>query len=71
MLMRHYGAVSLKASTVKEIVSEISEVYGVKIIIDGEDDGATYNFSFQKSSSVGDILDMLEFVCEDMKFSVE
>lgn len=71
MLMRHYGAVSLKAATVREIVSEISEMYGVKIIIDGEDDGTTYNFSFQKDSNVGDILDMLEFVCEDMKFTIE
>lgn len=71
MLMRHYGAVSLKAATVREIVSEISEMYGVKIIIDGEDDGTTYNFSFQKDSNVGDILDMLEFVCEDIKFTIE
>ena len=71
MLMRHYGAVSLKAATVREIVSEISEMYGVKIIIDGEDDGTTYNFSFQKDSNVGDILDMLEFVCEGVEFSIE
>lgn len=71
MLMRHYGAVSLKAATVREIVSEISEMYGVKVIIDGEDDGTTYNFSFQKDSNVGDILDMLEFVCEDIKFTIE
>lgn len=71
MLMRHYGAVSLKAATVREIVSEISEMYGVKIIIDGEYDGTTYNFSFQKDSNVGDILDMLEFVCEDIKFTIE
>ena len=71
MLMRHYGAVSLKAATIREIVSEISEMYGVKIVTDGEDKGATYNFSFQKDSNVGDILDMLEFVCKDMKFSIE
>lgn len=71
MLMRHYGAVSLKGATIKEIVSEISEMYGVGISIGGEDDGTTYNFSFQKDSNVGDILDMLEFVCEGVEFSIE
>ncbi len=71
MLMRHYGAVSLHDSTVKEIVAEISQVYGVRIGVEGEDEGATYNFSFQKDSDIGDILDMLEFVCKDLKFSLE
>ena len=71
MLMRHYGAVSLKGATIKEIVAEISEMYGVGISIGGEDDGTTYNFSFQKDSNVGDILDMLEFVCEGVEFSIE
>ena len=71
MLMRHYGAVSLKGATIKEIVAEISEMYGVGISIGGEDDGTTYNFSFQKDSNVGGILDMLEFVCEGVGFSIE
>lgn len=71
MLMRHYGAVSLKGATVREIVSEISGIYGVKISISGEDEGTTYNFSFQKDSDIGDILDMLEFVCKGMTFSLE
>lgn len=71
MLMRHYGAVSLHNATVKEIVTEISDVYGVSIAVEGKDEGATYNFSFQKDSDIGDILDMLEFVCGDLRFSLE
>lgn len=71
MLMRHYGAVSLKGATVREIVSEISGIYGVEISMSGEDEGTTYNFSFQKDSDIGDILDMLEFVCKGMTFSLE
>lgn len=71
MLMRHYGAVSLQNVTVKEIVEEISQIYGVGISVSGTDEGVTYNFSFQKDSDIGDILDMLEFVCRGMEFSIE
>lgn len=71
MLMRHYGAVSLQNVTVKEIVEEISRIYGVSISVSGTDEGVTYNFSFQKDSDIGDILDMLEFVCRGMEFSIE
>lgn len=70
MLLRHYGAVSIHHASVAEILSRISEVYGKSIIQVSPSDNSTYNFSFQKDSSLDEVLSMLNFICPGLEVSV-
>ncbi|MGN0189552.1 MAG: FecR family protein, partial [Candidatus Cryptobacteroides sp.] len=70
MLMRHYGAVSMRHATISDIVERIGQVYGVKINVLQPADTSTYNFSFQKDNDIEDVLSMLRFVCKGQEFSL-
>lgn len=70
MLLRHYGAVSLHHASVSEILAKISEVYGKTIVQVSASDDSTYNFSFQKESSLDEVLSMLRFICPGLELSV-
>lgn len=70
LLMRHYGAVSMRHATISDIVERIGQVYGVRINVLHPADTSTYNFSFQKDNDIEDVLSMLRFVCKDQEFSL-
>lgn len=70
MLLRHYGAVSLNHASVSEILAKISEVYGTTIVQVSASDDSTYKFSFQKESSLDEVLSMLRFICPGLELAV-
>lgn len=70
ILMKRYNVVSLQNVTLAQILDEIYEVYGVRVSASGPDEGTTYNFSFQKSKSVGDVMEMLKFICNRQIFTI-
>lgn len=70
MLKRHYGVVSLKKATVREIIEVVTKVYDMDIEASSPDDMSTYNFSFSVNSTAEEVLSILNFTCRNQEFKI-
>lgn len=72
LLRAYYGAISLKNATISEIISELEKNLSARFVpVSGSDNGKRYDFSFQENCSPESAVDMLNFICNDMKFAID
>jgi len=70
LLLIDYGIVSVKDATAAEISSVIEESFGIRLSAEGNSAGNRYDFNFQKGASPDSVVELLNFICKDQKFTI-
>ncbi len=71
LLLVNYGVISLENVTADQIASVIESTFGVHLVSEGGSSDAVYEFNFQKDSSPESVVELLNFICKDQKFTIE
>ena len=70
ILLANYGVISLKGVTADEIASAVEKHFGVTLKADGASTSTLYDFNFQRASTAESVVELLNFICTDQKFTI-
>lgn len=62
LVLSQYDLVTMANATLHEIVSHIETTYGVRISVAGRYDGKRYAFNYQRSNSLEEVLNIVEYM---------
>lgn len=62
LVLSQYDLVTMADATLHEIVSHIETAYGVRLSVPGRYDGRRYTFNYQRSNSLVEVLNIVEYL---------
>lgn len=65
LVLSQYDLVTMADATLHEIVSHIETAYGVRLSVPGRYDGRRYTFNYQRSNSLDEVLNIVEYLTGD------